>query len=69
MGIEKKEIAHTTDQELKFIDKLGFFSESGITRKELLIKYIAAAQKRADWGEIVRDMVIGYAHGCLAKLG
>lgn len=69
MAIEKKEIAHTTDQELKFIDKLGFFSECGLTRKQLLINYIAAAQKRADWGEIVRDMVIGYAHGCLAKLG
>ena len=69
MAIEKKEVTHTTDQELKFIDKLGFLSESGVTRKELLIKYIAAAEKRADWGGIVRDMVIGYAHGCLAKLG
>ncbi|MXS81556.1 hypothetical protein [Nitrosomonas oligotropha] len=68
MGIEKKEIAHTTDQELKFIDKLGFFSECELTRKQLLINYIAAAEKRTDWGGIVRDMVVGYAHGCLAKL-
>ena len=56
---------HTTEQEIKFIQKLGRFSiqgqEGAITRPELLRRYIKASGKRTDWDAIDKRKALGAA--------
>lgn len=47
----KDAMAHTTEQEIKFIEKLGCYT--GFFRAaELRNNYIAACDKRENWGEM-----------------
>lgn len=60
---------YTTERELEFIDSLGRNStqaQSGeVSRNELLRGYIAGAQKRSDWGDINKALVVHHAKQCL----
>ena len=55
------EIKHGTIQERLFLDGLGNHREMPGDRNRLLVQYIGSAKKRANWGDIDRDEVIGYA--------
>jgi len=68
MPMEKGRVSHTTDHELLFISRLGTQSDVVVPRKQLLANYIAAANKRTDWGAVKFDVVIAHAQDCLAKL-
>lgn len=65
MPIEKEEPRHSTDAELKFIERLGKHSEEKAPRPELLRGYLAGCEKRTNWGMIDSAMVIAYAQRCL----
>lgn len=69
MAIEKELPRHSTDAEIKFIEKIGRHSESNLTRAELLRGYLAGCAKRTDWGAIDAALVVAFAQGCLGKLG
>ena len=47
----KDAIAHTTDREIEFIDKLGCYTGQ-FRAADLLKNYIAACDKRTDWDEM-----------------
>lgn len=66
--MRKERISHTTDHELILISKLGTQSDVVVPRRQLLANYIAAANKRTDWGSVKVDIVIKHAQDCLAKL-
>lgn len=53
--------AHTTQNELEFIDALGTSKYSKLSQSELLKKYIGAIKLRKDWGEMDRQAVINHA--------
>ena len=46
-----------TGYERQFLAKLGSHADTCKTRSELLYDYIRALPKRADWGDIDRDIV------------
>ncbi|TXH43741.1 MAG: hypothetical protein E6Q97_33635 [Desulfurellales bacterium] len=68
MGV-KKDLAHTTDDELRFIDEIGVFSRCDFSIQQLLRGYISAAKRRVDWGCIDAAAVIARAEKRLAGLG
>lgn len=57
--------AHTTEQEMKFLDDLGFHTDKPFKRRKLLESYIKAAEKRSDWCGMDGDEVVAYARGLL----
>jgi len=58
-----------TDAELAFIDKLGSFTKTMFTRKQLLTNYIRSLEDRADWHRLDKDRIIAYAKEALKKEG
>lgn len=68
MGV-KKDLAHTTDDELRFIDEIGVSSRCDFSIQQLLRGYIAAAKRRTDWGGVSPGAVIAHAERRLAQLG
>lgn len=61
------EIRHGTVQEKLFLDGLGNFREMPGDRNRLLVQYIGSAKRRANWGDIDRDEVVGHAAKLLGK--
>ncbi len=59
---------HSTAQEIKFIEKLGRFVPSNVvSRPELLRRYVKAADKRIDWGDIDKEQAVQAAREELWK--
>ena len=58
-------VVWTTAEELNFLDNLGRNKVKGLTRRELLLKYLAAAKSRSAWGQINRDRAIQRARDLL----
>lgn len=54
--------------ELKFIDRLGEHAQTGADRKALLTGYLAAAQRRDNWGRIDGATAIERAKTALRRL-
>jgi hypothetical protein len=49
---------HSTNHEIKFIDKLGTYSDTDIKRRDLLIGYISGCKKRNDWVRLMQEMLL-----------
>ena len=59
----------TTVAELHYLDKIGSFSPlvASTSRRELLLGYLAGAQRRVDWGEIDQALVVKHAYRLLTQ--
>jgi hypothetical protein len=62
----KQELAHTTANELEFVDGMG---SSTFPVRQLLRGYIAGAKRRVDWGCVDAAAVIARAEKRLGELG
>lgn len=51
----------TTDQELKFLDRIGTFAENPKPKEQLLRGYLKAAELRTDWGLTDKWVAIQHA--------
>ena len=54
-----------TENEIDFLKKIGTIRENqreGLTRFEILTNYIAAAEKRDNWGKMNKENVLAFAH-------
>ena len=58
---------HNTLSEKQFIDGIGRHSRALMSRRALLVGYLAAAKRRTDWGSMNSDAVITYAKDALAR--
>lgn len=61
---------HTTTKEMSFVHRLGSHASYDATkcdRRTLLRRYIDAASKRADWGDIDRAAAVQFAQHELAN--
>ncbi len=60
----------TTGEEIKLIDGLGCYLEGNpnLTAREHLTRYIAGANKRANWKGMDREKIMQHAFGRLATL-
>ncbi|WP_025041001.1 hypothetical protein [Nitrosospira briensis] len=54
-------VAHTTENEIKFLNELGMFTGIAETKETLLEGYIAGAMQRSDWGAMDRTKVLHHA--------
>ncbi len=60
---------YATPEEKEFIKKLGTFNENHkFDRKDLLRKYLKAAEKRVKWGLIDKEKAIIYAKRILQQV-
>ena len=59
----------TTAAEINYLDRIGesALMAAGPSRRELLLGYLAGAQRRADWGEMDRALVIKHAYRLLTQ--
>ncbi len=70
---EKKEIEciHSVTQEKAFLDGIGSFlgkdNSNQLSRKQTLINYIKAANKRTDWLDMNKGEVLSYVYELLSK--
>lgn len=61
--------AHTTEQEIAFINNLGSFANTKLSRKELLTGYLKGAMERRNWGDVDGLRAIYHARECLKMSG
>ena len=66
--MKKMDSGHSTIDEIKFIDKLGTYSDTDVKRRDLLIGYISGCKKRGNWGNINAEYVINHAKNSLREL-
>ncbi len=69
--IKELEIIYTTQQEKTFLDEIGTFlakdNRNRTSRKQLLLNYIKAANKRTDWLDMNKGEVLSYVYELLSK--
>ena len=58
---------HGTLSEKQFIDSIGRHSKALMSRRGLLVGYVAAVKRRVDWGAMNGEAVIAYAQDALAR--
>ena len=56
-----RETAHTTKHEMDFIDGLGTYSNSRVSKKNLINRYIASMRSRKTWGDVDKKLVFNHA--------
>ena len=56
-----RETAHTTKHEMDFIDGLGTYSDSRVSKKNLINRYIASMRSRKTWGDVDKKLVFNHA--------
>ena len=56
-----RETAHTTKHEMDFIDGLGTYSNSRVSKKNLINRYIASMRSRKTWGDVDKNLVFNHA--------
>jgi len=54
-----------TADEVRFVEGLGRHGSNGLSRRELLLKYLAAAKKRKAWERVNSERVIQHARELL----
>lgn len=62
------ESGYSSANEIEFIDGLGTYARLGMSRGELLRRYISAAAARVDWDGIDGGVVTEYAIRLLSQL-
>lgn len=63
-------VRFSTVHEIRFIENIGLDKFGGMViqdRKALLTNYIKAAEKRSDWGNVDKDIVISTAKKLLRE--
>lgn len=60
--------SHTTENEIKFIQKIGTFNEQSArsTQRDLLANYLKGCARRVNWGDMEKGKVIAFAKERLA---
>jgi len=60
----------STKSEREFIDGLGLkgFSDSGLSRRDLLRGYVEGLDNRTDWDNLDRDAIRIHAHTALLEM-
>lgn len=63
-----KNQSHTTENEIKFIQKIGTFNEQSArsTQRDLLANYLKGCARRVNWGDMEKGKVIAFAKERLA---
>ncbi|SHL11155.1 hypothetical protein SAMN05216428_101109 [Nitrosospira sp. Nsp11] len=62
-------VAHTTENEIKFLNELGMFTGIDATKETLLEGYLVGAMRRSDWGAMDRTKVLHHARTLHANAG
>jgi hypothetical protein len=58
---------HTTNDEINFINTIGFNADTKMTRKELLNNYLIAALKRKNWNGMDVYKVVAHVNKLMAR--
>jgi hypothetical protein len=70
MNNDTEQPRFSTMHELRFIENIGLNQFGGFlmeSRKSLIVKYIKAAQRRVDWANIDKDIVLSTAKKLLKE--
>jgi len=60
--------SHTTADEKKFLNKIGTYGENiYFTKEKYIVKYMEAAEKRSNWGDIDKGEVLAHCHDLIAQ--
>lgn len=61
--------AHTTADEMNFIDGLGRYSAEGQTagREAVLYRYLAAVALRSDWTGLNKEKIVAYVVEAISR--